>query len=59
MIYGSERWANNKKEELKLKVAEIRMLKWMCGVIKLDRIRNKYIRGNLCVANIAGKMREN
>lgn len=48
-----------KKKELKSKVAEMRMLKWLCGVIKLDRIRNKYLTGNLSIPNIARKMGEN
>lgn len=31
----------------------------MHSVTRLDRIRNKYIRGSLGVTNIAGKVREN
>ena len=44
MMYGAETWAVKKAQE-KLDVAEMRMLRWMSGVTKLDRIRNERIRG--------------
>ena len=40
MVYGAETWAVQKAQEKKLDVAEMRMLRWMSGVTKLDRIRN-------------------
>ena len=40
MMYGAEIWAVKKVQEKKLDVAEMRMLRWVCGVTKLDRIRN-------------------
>ena len=44
MMYGAETWAVKKAQEKKLDVAEMRMLRWMSGVTKLDRIRNERIR---------------
>ena len=41
-----------KAQENKLDVAEMRMLRWMRGVIKLDRIRNERIRGTTKVGEI-------
>jgi len=42
-----------------LSVVEIRMLKWMSGVTRDDRIRNEYVRGSTGVASIVVKMKEN
>ena len=47
-----------KKElkEKKLYVAEMRMLRWICGVTKLDRIRNERVRGTTKVREISKKV---
>ena len=45
LMYGAETWALKKAQENNLEVAEMRMLRWMCGVTKLDKIRNERIRG--------------
>ena len=45
MVYGAETWAVKKAQEKKLDVAEMRMLRRMSGVTKLDRIRNERITG--------------
>lgn len=40
-LYGAETWPLKKLQERKLDVAEMRMLRWMCGVtIQKDRIRD-------------------
>jgi hypothetical protein len=55
-MYGSECWAMKKKDERKLHIAEMRMLRWMCGVPRMDKVRNEYIRGSLKVAPITKKL---
>ena len=39
-------------------VAEMRMIRWMCGYTRIDRIRNGVIRDVVKVAPIEDKMRE-
>jgi len=39
-------------------VAEMRMIRWMCGYTKMDRISNKVITDLVKVASIEDKMRE-
>ena len=51
-------WAVKKAQEKKLDVAEMRMLRWMSGVTKLDRIRNERIRGTTKVGKISKKVQE-
>ena len=45
-------------QEKKLDVAEMRMLRWMSGVTKLDRIRNERIREATNVGDISKKVQE-
>jgi Reverse transcriptase (RNA-dependent DNA polymerase) len=59
MLYGSECWALKGQQEKKLGVAEMRMLRWMCGYTRLDKKRNEYIRNEIGVAPIEAKMVEN
>ena len=47
-----------KAQEKKLDVVEMRMLRWMSEVTKLDRIRNKIIRGTMKVGEISKKALE-
>ena len=57
-MYGAETRAVKKAQEKKLDVAEMRMLRWMCGVTKLDRIRNERIRGATKVGETSKKVQE-
>ena len=47
-----------KSEEKKMDVAEMRMLRWMVGVTRRDRIRKEYIRGTVKVTEISKKIQE-
>ena len=58
MMYGAETWAVKKAQEKKFDVAGMRMVRWMSGVTKLDRIRNEIIRGMTKVGEISKKVHE-
>ena len=45
MIYGAETWVTTKRQEKRIEVTDMRMLRWMCGVTRKDKIRNERIRG--------------
>jgi len=48
VMYGSETWANRVAERNKLDVMEMNCLRSMCGVTRMDRLRNE-IRGRVGV----------
>ncbi|KAM2069715.1 hypothetical protein FF1_001213 [Malus domestica] len=56
ILYGIECWVVKHQH---VGVVEMRMLRWMCGHTRNDKIRNEDIRGKVGVAEIEGKMREN
>ena len=58
MVCGAETWAAKKAHEKKMKVAEMKMSRWMCGVTRLDKIRNEKIRGSTKVEEISKKVQE-
>ncbi|XP_070036548.1 uncharacterized protein [Nicotiana tomentosiformis] len=58
MLYGVECWPVKKSHVQKMKVAEMRMLRWMCGHTRKDRIRNEIIRDKVGVAYVEDKLRE-
>ena len=59
ILYGTECWAVKKQYESKMNVTEIRMLRWMCGKTRSDKVRNEQIRKMIKVALIEEKIREN
>lgn len=44
LLYGAECWPVKKAHIRKIKVAEMRVLRWMCGCTRKGRIRNEVIR---------------
>ncbi|KAF3679548.1 putative pre-mRNA-processing factor 6-like [Capsicum annuum] len=57
-MYGAECWPVKNSHIQKLNVTEMRMLRWMCGLTRGDRIRNETIREKVKVASVEDKMRE-
>ena len=43
MTYGAECWAVRKKDENRLRVAEMRMLRWIRSKTRKDHVRNQII----------------
>jgi hypothetical protein len=56
MMYDAKCWATKGQHIQKMSVAEIRMLHWLCGHTRKDRIRNDDIRDKLGVAPIQEKL---
>ncbi|XP_060216871.1 uncharacterized protein LOC132644299 [Lycium barbarum] len=57
-FYEAECWPVKNAHIQKMNVVEMRMLRWMCGHIRRDMIRNEVIRNKVGVAPVADKMRE-
>ena len=58
LFYGTEMWPSKKAHEKRLGVAEMRMLRWMCGVTKKDKIRNERIRGTVKIVALSKKVQK-
>ncbi|XP_068235723.1 uncharacterized protein [Palaemon carinicauda] len=58
MMYGAVTWAIKKTIVNKLDVAEMKMLRWMCGVKRRYRIWNEVIRGTIGVRELSDKIQE-
>jgi hypothetical protein len=43
MLYGSKCWAVDRRIEHIINIAEKRMLRWISGITRDDRIRNEYV----------------
>ena len=56
LVYGAETWATTRGQEARLEVNEMRMLRCMCGVTRMDNIRNEHIRGTTRVVQASKKM---
>ena len=58
MLYGAETWATTKRQESRIEVNEMRMLRWMWVVTRKDKIRNEHIRGTTKVVQASRKITE-
>ena len=58
MVYGLETVTFTKKQVKKIKVAEMKILKFAMGVTRKDEIRNEYIRSTVKVERLGMKMRD-
>ncbi|KAF3637614.1 putative TMV resistance protein N-like isoform X1 [Capsicum annuum] len=58
ILYGAEYWPVKNSHVQRLKVAEMRILRWMCGLTRGDRVRNETIREKMRVASVEDKVRE-
>lgn len=58
MLYGLEVVALAKRKEAELEVAELRMLRFLLGVKRMDWIRNHDVRGTTHVRWLGDKVRE-
>jgi len=52
MLHGSETWSIRKENEVGLQQAEMRMVRWMCGVKLQDRVPNKGLKEILGLGDI-------
>ncbi|AQK40494.1 La-related protein 6B [Zea mays] len=55
MLYGAECWPTKRRHIQQLSVAEMRILRWICGHTRLDRVRNDDIHNRLGVEPIKEK----
>jgi hypothetical protein len=59
MLYGAKYWLTKRRHVQQLSVAEMRMLRWICGHTRRDRVRNNDIRERLGVAPVEEKLVQN
>ena len=56
MLNGVEYWPTKRRHVQQISVVEIRMLRWICGHTRMDRVRNDDIRDRSGVAPIEEKL---
>ena len=58
LMYGRETWALRMAEQNWLERTEMRMLRWMIGIKRIEKVRTEEISGRAGVANIGEEIRE-
>ena len=59
ILFETKYWVTKKQHVEKMRVAEMRMLRWMCGKTGKDRVRDEYICEWIGVAPMEDKLMEN
>jgi len=59
MLHGSETWPIRKENEVALQRAEMRIVRWMCGVKLQDRVPSKGLRERLGLDDIISVLQQN
>jgi len=59
MFHGSATWPVRKENVVALQRAEMRMVRWMCGVKSKDRFPSKELRERLSIDGIALVLQQN
>jgi len=59
MLHGSETWPVRKENKVTLQRAEMRMVRWMCGVKLKDRFPSKELRERLGKDDIVLVLQQN
>ena len=58
-MHGSETWPVRKENLMALQRAEMRMVRWICGVKLKDRLPSKELRERLGIDDIALVLQQN
>ena len=58
LLYVSQMWATNKRDEDRLAVVEMRMPRWMNGWTRADRVKNRFVRDSMKAADIRLRVTE-
>jgi len=59
MLNGSENWPIRKENEVALQWAEMRMVRWMCGIMLQDRVPSKGLTEKLELDDIISALQQN
>ena len=59
MLHGSETWPVRKENVVALQRAEMKVVRWMCGVKLKDRLPSKELRERLGIDDIALVLQQN
>jgi len=59
MLHGSETWPVRKENEVAFQWAEMKMVRWMCGIKLQDRVPSKGLRERLGLDDIISVVQQN